>query len=236
MRPVDTTRLTAAITTLTRREPMPPPHGLRHRGISLLAQLHQAVLAGGIRTGPASGGHGAASRPPVDVDALDLWRGIARTVDVWAAELQVDDRAHRHRAARAARWDHAGRLVVPEPAEATLLRAIAVRAASRWPQSVVDDTAREVEGWIRVAAAVVTGGTSTRALRGVACWGCGATTVSVVRDGDPTRVPALVAALTPGSGVVEVLCRGCGATRSRVEGGPVSLARLRARHAVRVSA
>lgn len=152
------------IATETMRIEITPTVAYTVRAPCLLQQLVDAI-----GVGLETGGRGVpGSRPPIAVEAWDLWVEVTHNAHAWAGLLGVDAR----------------RYVTPEPAGARpvnvrgtppagrLLRAVALQAVTTGRDLVADAITRCAERWARQITAMLTGAVEQRAIRGAGCPTC----------------------------------------------------------------
>jgi hypothetical protein len=193
-----------AVAALLRRDTLrvevTPTLAYTARAACLLRQL-----ADSIGVGMESGGRGIpGSRPPIAVDAHDLWWEIAYSTSEWAAALDVDRRPYLRPAVRDA--------AATTPPVGRLLRAVAAQAVSTGREPIADRIARNADRWARQIRSMLHDQVEQRGVRGATCAECGAAHIVEERDGENYRLPA-IALITheQDDGVLRWLtCRACG--------------------------
>lgn len=153
----------------------------------LLAQLADAIGVGVEHTGsPAV----ATSKPPISVDALDLWAEIHTSTHTWADTLPVDRRRYLNPAD-----GH------PIPPVGRLLRLVTATATGRGQAEIADAIHTAATRWRAQIAAMLHGVQQQRGVRGAQCPTCSATTIVETRPQEVIpgragsgryRVPAIV--------------------------------------------
>lgn len=167
----------------------------------LLTQLRNAI-AGGMETG----GRGIpTSRPPIAVDALDLWREIGHNTHSWAAHMGLN-RRDRHPHSQT-------------PWIGRLLRSCAAQAISTGKPLIADRIEHDARRWTAQITAMLTGQAEQRSIRGAACPTCTQRTIIEDRAGDGTyRVPAII--LVTRDTLRWLVCQACGWTDPVIGGNP----------------
>lgn len=159
----------------------------------LLTQLRQAVTLGtegGTRGIPNS-------RPPIAVDALDLWHEIAHSTYAWAAHMNLN-RHDRHPHSQT-------------PWIGRLLRSCAATAISTGQPPIAERIEHNARRWTSQITAMLTGTTEQRSIRGATCPNCVAATILEDRQGDGLyRIPAIV--LVSRDTLRWLVCQACGWT------------------------
>jgi hypothetical protein len=169
------------------------------RAPCLLQQLADAV-AGGLETG----GRGVpGSRPPIAVDAHDLWHHIAHNTHSWAIALGINRHRYLGPPSR-------GELGTPPVGQ--LLRACAAQAVSTAHEPIANAIHNAAARWHGQITTMLTGQAEQRGVRGAVCAQCGHITVVEQRDGEDYRVPAIALIVQDHDGAVLrwLACRACG--------------------------
>lgn len=163
------------------------------KGPCLLAQLQAAVAAG---TGARGGGRSTGSRPPIAVDALDLWNDIEHTAHhlAWRLNLSRTDPG----------------ITSQIPWVGRLLRTATATAHGRgWSEAVCHVESR-ARSWREQIEAMLTGQHTYRPIRGAQCPRCGFSTVHEQREDGLYRVPALVLVTETYQAERWLVCNACG--------------------------
>lgn len=183
--------------------------------IDITADTHYTVrapcllqqLADAIATGTETGGRGVpGSRPPIALDAWDLWRHITTNTHTWAEHLGLNRRNYLQPPTSR---DHIG-----TPPIGQLLRSCATTATSTGKTHIADAIHAAAEQWRRQISTLLTGQAEQRGVRGARCPDlyCQAYTVTEPRDGETYRIPAVVLIVQTHDGLVLrwLACRACG--------------------------
>lgn len=176
------------------------------RAPCLLAQLAEAT----VHSGREAGSRGVpGSRPPIAVDAWDLWHRIQHNTHSWARHLGLDRR--RYLGAPQSRGE------LSTPPVGILLRACAAQAVSVAMVPVADAIMDSARTWHGQITTMLTGQATQRGVRGATCGQCGQASAVEQRDGETWRVPAIVLVTQTPDGVVYdgivlrwLACQACG--------------------------
>lgn len=181
----------AAVAALIRRDSLRPEGSDRTlHAPCLLAQLAEAVSVG---TESMGGRAVPGSRPPVAVDALDLWVEIVYNTHGWAVHLGIE----RRDATPEADTPHVGRL----------LRSVAATAESRGRAALAGRIEEKATRWCTQITAMLHGRVPQRPVRGASCPDCWAIWVNDEREDGTYRTPAI--AIVAGD-VPWLVCNACG--------------------------
>lgn len=205
----------ALIRTQTHRVQITQTIGYTARSACLLQQLADSIGVGMEKTGGRSV---PGSRPPIAVDAWDLWTHIVTSTNAWAQHLGINRERYNDSPVTTVR----SALTPATPPVGRLLRAVAATAVSQGKQPIADAVQRAAEKWHRQILAMLTGQVDQRPVRGAACFDCGQTSVLEERAGDGTyRVPALVLVTNDQTGepMHWLACRACGWNEQVAENG-----------------
>jgi hypothetical protein len=177
----------------------------RVKGPCLLAMLEEAITAGSnSRTGGVPG-----SRPPIAVDAWDLWVSVQTSTRGWARHLGLDRSRYETDPATRARHGFV------TPPVGRLLRGVAATAVSTGQGAVSARVTTSARTWARSIETMLAGEPEQRHIRAT-CPACDAATVRDLRDEDGRTVPYLIPALslTTWESLRWVCCSGCGWSQS----------------------
>lgn len=163
------------------------------KGPCLLTQLHTAIEAG---SGTRGGSNATGSRPPIAINAYDLWTEIEHHAHYLAWAVGIPRR------------DPGG--TSPIPWTGRLLRTATATAHGRGWHAAVNRVEAKAIAWRQQIEAVLTGTQQQRPLRGARCTWCLATTITEDREDGTYRTPALILITRDHLAERWLVCQACG--------------------------